>query len=218
MLIGSSTKYGAGLTLAGDTNDFADFRETIQYFASENGAIPPHHSEFVLGLVYELRHANQGDRRIEVFGSLDNTARYNAFDSLWPIFLVQLATLRAAAAYVPNEKSHQANLYRIESCVQSALEAVDAKAARECMRWLSQFSPLGGDFLIDFVSYLSQIYVSNETTAKRRIRSLPEILNRISAYSPEYQAYEKHIKTIAVKQNCRPEDLFDHSDSPDFKW
>ena len=218
MLIGSSTKFGAGFTLAGDTNDLVDLHETIHYFASENGPIAPFHSEFVLGLAYEVRHAYQGDRRVVLTGNPDHAAKYYELDSLWLIFLVQLAMLRSAAAYVTNEKSHQANLYRIESCVQSAFESVDANSAKECMRWLANFSLPNEDFLIDFVNDLSKKHVSSETTLMRRIRSLPEFLRQISVYSPEYKAYETEMKTIATQQNCRPQDLQDYSEWPEFKW
>lgn len=69
MLLGSSTKYGAGLRLAGDHTDLCDLYETIHYFVPENGLIPPHHDEFVLGLAYDVRHAYQGDRDTQLINN-----------------------------------------------------------------------------------------------------------------------------------------------------
>lgn len=218
MLFGRSTKYGAGFTLSGDNNDLVDLRETIHYLASENGPIPPLHAEFVLGFAYEVRHAYQGDRRVKSVGAPKASLNYFAVDMLWPIFLVQVGLLRTAAAYMPTQKSHQANLYRLEACIENALSTFDASISNQCSRWLSEFSALPENFLIDFVSYQSRLYVSSSTSSKGRIRRLPNVLHNISPYSQAYQAYESEVKAIAEKQKCRPQDLYDFAEWPEFKW
>jgi len=218
LLRGNSTKHGAGFTLAGDRYDLVDLHETIHYLASENGPIHAHHDQFVLGLAYDVRHAYQGDRRTEPMADANKTISYFAVDMLWPIFLTQLGLLRVAASYLPTQKSHQANLYRLEACAESALSRLDANVSHQCGRWLSEFSALPENYLIDFVSYQSYLYVSSSDTCKGRARSLPSIMNDISPYSPAYQAYEQEAKSVAEKENCRPQDLYDHSEWPDFKW
>jgi len=132
MLLGDSTKYGAGFRLVGDYLDLRDLYETIHYFSSENGPIPPHHDEFVLGLAYDVRHAYQGNRDTE---SIENSV-YFSVDILWPILLVQVGMLRASAAYVATTKAHQAALYRIEACIEEALNAIDANVSLKCCDWL----------------------------------------------------------------------------------
>lgn len=218
MLLGKSTKHGAGFTLAGDRNDLVDLHETIHYFASESGPIPAHHDEFVLGLAYDVRHAYQGDRHTESIGDNNANSTYFAVDILWPIFLVQIGLLRAAASYLPTQKSHQANLYRLEACAESALSTLDANVSRQCSRWLSEFSALPENYLISFVSYQSYLYVSASTTCKSRIRKLSNILHDISPYSQAYQVYEREAKATAEKEKCRPQDLHYFSEWPDFKW
>lgn len=218
LLLGKPTKYGAGITLVGDFNDLADLHETIHYFASENGPIAVQHDEFVLGLAYDIRHAYQGDRQIETIKYPKASSTYFAFDTLWPIFLVQLGLLRTAASYLPTQRTHQANLYRLEACTEHALSSLDADAAKQCIRWLSDFSSLPNNYLIDFVSYQSLLYVSSAKTAKGRIRRLPELLRDISPYSPAYQSYEKELVAIAEKEKCRPQDLHDFAEWPEFKW
>lgn len=218
MLFGKSTKHGAGFTLSGDRNDLVDLHETIHYFAAESGPIPAYHNEFVLGFAYDVRHAYQGDRHTESMGGDNANSTYFAVDILWPIFLVQVGLLRAAAAYLPTQKSHQANLYRLEACTESALSALDANVARQCVRWLSDFSAFPESYLIDFVSYQTYLYVSSSATCKSRIRKLPSILNDISPYSLAYQDYEREAKAIAEREKCRPQELHDSSEWPDFKW
>ncbi len=218
MLVSNPTKYGAGFTLAGDHTDLVDLHETIHYLAAETGPIPAHHNEFVLGFAYDVRHAYQGDRRVESVENPTASSTYFAVDILWHIALVQVAMLREAASYLPTEKSHQANLYRLEACVESALGALDANVSRHCCRWLKEFSAFPESYLIDFVSHQSRLYVFSSATAKGRIRTLPNVMNDISPYSRAYKDYEQELKTIAEKEKCRPQDLQDFSEWPEFKW
>lgn len=218
MLLGSPTKYGTGITLAGDHADLVDLHETIHYFGGESGPIPPHHDEFLLGLAYDVRHAYQGDRDKTTMRTPNAKYTYFAVDVFWPIFLVQVAMLRSAASYLPTEKSHQANIYRLEACAESALNALDATVARECCRWLAEYSAFPANYLIDFVSHQTYRYVFSSTTAKGRIRTLPDIMREMSSYSEAYRAYEKELMVIAERQKCRPEDLHDSSEWPEFRW
>lgn len=218
MLLGSPTKYGAGITLAGDHADLVDLHETIHYFAGESGPIPPQHDEFLLGLAYDVRHAYQGDRHTKTMRTPKAKYTYFAVDVLWPIFLVQVAMLRSAASYLPTEKAQQANLYRLEACVENALNDLDANISRECCRWLAEYSAFPASYLISFVSHQTYRYVFSSTTAKGRIRTLPEIMRDMSPYSEAYRAYDQELKAIAEKQKCRPEDLHDLSEWPEFRW
>lgn len=220
MLNAETTKFGAGIAISGDRLDLVDLYETIHHFASDHGPISSQHGEFVLGFAYDVRHAYQGDRRtknMQSFG-LGSKVDYFEFNAIWIIFLVQLGMLRSAAAYLINDRSHQSNLYRLEYCVESALQTVDAKVANECMRWLGNFTLLPENFLINFVSELSGRHLSENTTLKKRISSLPDYLSCISMFSSEYKSYENHLKKLAEAQNCRPEDLINLSDFPAFKW
>lgn len=86
MLLGSSTKYGAGFRLAGDHTDLCDLYETIHYFVPENGLVPLRHDEVVLGLAYDVRHAYQGDRDTQLINNPNGSSIYFAVDIFWPIF------------------------------------------------------------------------------------------------------------------------------------
>lgn len=218
MLFGRSTKFGAGFTLAGDSFDLCDLHDTIHYLASENGPMPAHQAEFVLGFAYDVRHAYQGDREVKAVGDPSKKMKYFCFDTLWPDFLVQLGLLRSAAAYLPTKKIHQANLFRLEACAEEALNEIDANIGRQCIQWLEDFSPFPKDFQVSFISEQSLQYVTSGTTAKSRFRNLPGLLGEISPYSTAYKAYEEKLKAVAKKEKCRLEDLHDFSDWPDFRW
>jgi hypothetical protein len=218
LLIGSTTKQGAGFTLAGDVNDFIDLHEAIHYLAPENGVMSDFHREFVLSLAYEIRHAYQGDRRIEIYGSHEKKIEYFAVDLLWPTFLMQLGILRSVAAYVPTTKAMQATLFRLEACVEDALDSKDAKVAKECKIWLAEFVSLPRDYLINFISEQSRNFVFSSSTAIGRLKKLSNILHEMLPYSISYKTYEKEINNIAKQKNCEPTHLYDSGEWPEFKW
>lgn len=218
MLTSHPTKFGAGIALAGDFADLADLHEMIHYLASETSPLPAHHDEFALGLAYDVRKAYEGARRVEPTATPHGSADYYAVDVLWPIFLVQVAMLRTAAGYLPTNRAHQANLYRLEACAESALQHMDPAVGSICMRWLAHYAPLPDSFLLEFVSQQARDFVFGATAGKARFRRLPAILDDISTFSPKYKEFERFMSEHAAKQNARPQDLWDFSAWPDFRW
>lgn len=218
MLHAVSTKFNAGVTLLGDTQDLLSLHECVTYFASESGSLPAFHDEFLFGFAYDVRHAYQGDRRSVPIGSPDEGAKYWAFDTLWPIALVYTGMMRASAAFVPTTKFHQAMLYQLEFCFEQALETVDQKISHECKEWLRNFIAFPDNYLIDFVSEQANRYTFENTSARRRILSLPGILNEFSPMSETYRSYAEHLEKTAEEKKCRPQDLHDFTQWPEIKW
>jgi len=212
------TKFGAGIALSGDFADLADLHETIHYLTSETGPLSAHQAEFVLGLAYDVRKAYEGVRRIEPINTPRGSAEYYSVDILWPVFLVQLGMLRTAAGYLPTSRSHQASLYRLEACAERALLEMDPSVGAMCMRWLSHCSPLPDGFLLEFVSQQARDFVFGATTGKARFRRLPTILDDISSFSSKYREFERCMSEQAAQQNARPQDLWDFSEWPEFRW
>ena len=218
MLMSEPTKYGAGISIFGDFFDLADIHESIHYLASEAGPLSPHHGEFLLELAYDIRKAYQGARRIESMHAPRGAVEYYSVDVLWPIFLVQLGMLRTAAGYLPTRREHQANLYRLEACAESALLKMDPAVGAMCMRWLSHSSLFADGFLLDFVSMQAKDFIFGAKQGKARFRRLPAVLDDISPFSQKYRDFERYMSEEAAKQNSRPQDLMDLSAWPDFQW
>ena len=125
MLIAEPTKYGAGVTIYGDYWDLNELHQTIHYL-SGSSVLGNHHSDFVLGLAYDIRHAYQRDRKEKTFGYDEyDKVKYRGVDILWPVILVQSGLLRWSAGFVPTGKKHQANLYQLESSIEESLDSFD---------------------------------------------------------------------------------------------
>ena len=216
MLTALPTKYGAGISICGDYFDLVGLRETINDLVHDNASTP--HFEFAQALAYDIRHAYQGDREKRSFETSHGKIDYYSVNVLWPTFLVQVALIRSAAAYLPTSKEQQAHLFLLEHCASTALSILDPAVAKVCADWFSSPMHIPEDFLIDFVDYQSRVYITSASTAKKRICLLPYIMGQINKYSPEYKAYEEESNLIAKQQGCRPQDLHDLSEWPPFKW
>ena len=178
-----------------------------------------HHSDFVLGLAYDIRHAYQRDRKEKTFGYDEyDKVKYRGVDILWPVILVQSGLLRWSAGFVPTGKKHQANLYQLESSIEESLDSFDPVVGRYCMDWLSRFSGLSSNYIISFVSYCTKKFVYEGKAGKARFKKLPSILDSLYPFSKEYREFEAEIKRIADEKKCDPNDLQDWSDWPEFRW
>jgi hypothetical protein len=218
MLIAFPTKYGAGITLYGDYHDLSGIRDTI-FSLTNRGPLIAHMEDFILALAYDLRHAYQGDREKREFGFDDlNKVNYFGVSVLWPTFLIQLGLLRWVAGFSPTTREEQSDLYRLESCAERALVSYDPLIGRKCFDWLISFNAFPNTYLIAYLSDLALEYISVGKPGKARFRNLPAILQMSSPSSTEYRLFDNELRNIATKAGCKPEELVDRSDWPEFKW
>jgi hypothetical protein len=77
---------------------------------------------------------------------------------------------------------------------------------------------LPDSFLLEFVSQQARDFVFGATAGRARFRRLPAILDDISAFSPKYKDFERLISEQAARQSARPQELWDLSEWPDFRW
>jgi hypothetical protein len=217
MLISRPTKFGAGITLAGDSLDLSALRETVRTLASETGCLPANQCTFVLALAFELRKACEGKRDQWEPRGLE-PENYLGFNSLWPIFLVQLGMLRSTCAYRPTDRRMQAHLYALEACAADALAGYDPAVGAICMRWLADFNIPHQDFLLSFVSYQSKDFVFGAESEASRFRRLPKVLDEISPHSSTYKKFARAVTEQAHTEGADAQEMADWSEWPDFNW
>lgn len=215
MIFGEVTKYAAGITLYGHYSDLTHLYQTVADI-SEGSPF----GEYMLGLVYEIRHSYQGDREIytppEIFEPRGSV--YLGFKQLWPVFLIQLGMLRSMAGYQPTSKDQQADLFRLEACAEHLLTSYDPFIGKRCVQWLSLFPGLGKEYRLQVVEEGTLQYVAGKARGKARFKKLPEILKMFSPFSKEYREFNEHLQQCAKEQNCTVDDLYDPAPWPDFKW
>lgn len=218
MLIAEPTKYGAGITIYGDYWDLSELHETIHYL-SESSSLGNHLSDFVLGLAYDIRHAYQKDRKAKTFGHDEyDQVKYRGVDILWPIILVQAGLLRWSAGFVPTNNKHQANLYKLESCLEESLNSFDPEIGQYCMDWLARFSGFSSNYIVSFLSHCTKKFICEGKAGKARFKKLPSVLESFFPLSKEYREFEETVVKIANDKKCEPNDLQDRSEWPEFRW
>ena len=180
MLIGIPTKHAAGITIFGDYYDLKSIHESIHSLV-QDGPFSPSLGDFVLGLAYEVRRSYQNDRQNKVFGrdSLDQVS-YRGFDSLWPVILVQISLLRWAAGFVPTSRAIQSDLYRLESCIEIALSEISPQLSHDCLNWIRTLNGLPENYLIEFITHQSRIYVTKYNTKSKRLQVILQLLEEIN--------------------------------------
>jgi hypothetical protein len=220
MILAKSTPHGAGITLYGDYKDLQNLHETIHKICKEGGPLTGQMNEFVLGLAYDIRHAYQGDRdTFVVDGGAEKKSEYYGESILWPIFLVQVSLLRWAAAFMPTTKEMQSNLYRLEACTEEALLSYDRSIGTMCIELMNCYAGLTHNYLVEFITERTEIYIGYSSVGKKRFKQLPAILRSIAPSSPEYLKFEMQLQKIAKEKGCKPEELTTIADEwPKFKW
>lgn len=209
---------GVGVSLYGDGLDFGSLHETVHNLV--------HISHFneeqcntILELAYEIRHANQGDRdtiRKEI--GPEKYTTYYKFSLPWTSILFDLHYLREIAGYTDVAKEHQANLFRLEYAIESALLNYDGKVGGEVIEAYRRLSWFSNDYLTDYIAECTYQYIYGGATGKMRFRRLPAIIESYDKISSDYRAYHKHMWEEANKNNVHPTQLFDTSGWPDIEW
>jgi len=118
--------------------------------------------------------------------------------------------LRHLAAYQPTSREQQANLYRLESCLEKSLMETEPMIGKKCTDLLFGPGWLTSSYYTLFLNELADEYVSGPETGIERFRKLPEILEKANPFSKTYRdfasALEDRAKQLGLAR-LRPWDL-----------
>jgi hypothetical protein len=216
MLYAIPTKRGYGITLYGDYNDLESLHGTIHLICDENSYGVYSHKERTLSIAYKIRKAYERKQQKIIdkeHGSIDYATNID-----WPAVLFYASFLRHAAGFCPTTKKDQANLYRFEYCIESALVSYDYNIGTDILRWYDTTGCVSKDFIISFIDEITYEYLYGGLSGKRNFRRLPELLRNIRSSSDEYRGFAEYIKAEAQKNDCTPDQLWDSRDWPEIKW
>jgi hypothetical protein len=211
MLLAEPTAMGAGVILWGDARDLTSLHGTITRIA---GAAPPHLSDVIVALAYDVRHASEGIREKKSFGDV----AYLGTRVVWPRVLMQAVLLRQYAAFVDTSREDQSNLFRLEHALRQALRDYDAADGNACAQWLERPLCVSRDYLASFVDHVATLYVAEEPGGNVRFGRLPAILRGMNELSSAYRAYRRVMESMAAERGCDAQDLHAREDCPEFTW
>ncbi len=217
MLLVTTTEHNGGITLWGDYWDLTSLYGTVHDLV-ENSNHNEETAEGLLALAYDIRKSYERRREERAFGEDEyDSVLYKGERHFWPIILFQLRVLRGMASYQPTTKEQQANLYRLESCLEKALVEVDPAIGRECIDWLNMPLQLPVGYHTLYLTEVIRKYVSITDPASR-FASLPMSLRSMDPLSSEYRVFSSAIEQQAKDLGGKVRDLVDNTDLPDFEW
>lgn len=211
------TPQAAGITLQGDYLDLISLHETIHELV-KNGPDAEEENNAILGLAYDVRKAYEKQREEVRIGPDEWETTYQCVNILWPVVILQTNALRHLAAYQPTSREQQANLYRLESCLEKSLMETEPVIGKKCTDLLFGPGWLTSGYYTLFLNELADEYISGPETGIERFRKLPEILEKANPFSKAYRNFASGLEEQAKQLGCHPGELSDFSEGVDFQW
>jgi hypothetical protein len=213
MLFAEPTKRGMGIGLYGDYNDLRNLHQTVHALCGSDRDDLDHQKESTLHIAYELRKAYEGQRE-----TIKHPDSYYGVKIAWPIILFYTSYLRQCAGFCPTSKEHQANLYRLEHCVENALLKYDFKIGAEIIESYSRLGFVSEDYLFAFVDDITYQYLYGGGSGKLNFKRLPKLLWQLHELSDSYKEFAEYMKQQAQIHSCSVYDLHDSRDWSEIKW
>lgn len=214
MLQAKSTKKGTGIKLLGHRDDLESLHETLHFLCGETEAEIDRH-EHALSLAYEVRKAFEGQR---LHSNNNDGEQLFGTQLTWPHVLFYASYFRQLAGYRPTNKEHQANLARLEYCIESALVEYDAKIGLEVISLYPGIATVEANFYAGYVPDITYTWLYDSGQGKMRFRRLPVFIQSLHIMSPGYQQYAMMLEREAKKHGCSPHQLQDARDWPEIEW
>lgn len=136
MLEYRKVKSHAGMMLMGDYSTLTALHELIHKVAEASALLrEASHSEFLLGLAYDVRKAFEREREIiDPPKHMPETGQSYGVKVLWPTFLLQVRLLREAMGFCPTNERDQGLAFLLEAATLAGMEA-DFGASDIVMQW-----------------------------------------------------------------------------------
>jgi hypothetical protein len=237
MIFVTNTPNNAGVVIHGDFMDFDSLREALYAIVGEEDEFTQFTSSRtrILGVCYDLRHANMGDREIEFIDNgmdeykMKNLATispdknaYFVINTLWPETLfVMMALNDFVRLYVKKRVKlsyHDMLDFHIIWDDNIAQARMFQAAITKCLRQiLSQASFARVTHLLNkdytWLEGYAEQYVDLlnirflDMDKEKRLKSLPTIAKRLSEEEAEYRKIKDEVYHEAKENNCAIDDI-----------
>lgn len=239
MLTVENTPNLTGVLLKGDQEDFEDLYNALHNLVGTEETVKDLYNVriCILGLCYDLRHANMGHRNAffknhglddeqmafqSLVGSKHNL--YLSFETLWPELLFIVFSLEDfIQTYSKREKAHawDANIMsarKFQSIVAKLLEETLTSGQFSSLK--KMMNPTSLNYKGFYTQYID---IQNldwlEMSKEQRLKKLSIVAKRFTQDSSDYQLIKAEIEAAAKKHHCHPSEIQFAKDYPDeIKW
>lgn len=207
------TKHHTGLILWGDYWSLNRLYNFIHKVVDQSITIKDKEG-FVLGLAYDVRKANEGQRQKGFRKHYEEKCRIYGVEILWPVLIIQTGMLRHAMGYIQTTREDQSIMFELEHIIESALQAaVPLTTAKEIMASMERICSLPYDHIAAILDSRCCYFI--EQPADKRLSILSKLL-----YTFDFM-YSEAITTSKITSiNMIPPSAFvnEGREWPDFKW
>ncbi|SED12017.1 hypothetical protein SAMN04489761_4334 [Tenacibaculum sp. MAR_2009_124] len=219
------TKNGIGIEIWGTHDDIYTVHSIIQKFwgneNNDNIKNSDQRDNTISGLSRELRKAHEGSRlkRKNSHFSFEEIEHFGCKIS-WVHIIFSLSALRYNMRYSETNKLELSILMQFEYWLEKSAIAYDGKNGMNLEPFFNG-AINGGDQYIYLLLWSIDADFLRLKGGKRAFRKLPQLLKRGVMFTPEYQEYEKFIKSDLKRLNCEISQLeIDDSDIDyeNLKW
>lgn len=227
----------AGVEIIGDFYDFNQVYEALHQIIGEEDEYPEYFSARlrVLGLCYDLRHANMGNRGyayldhgidedtmkwMGIVGAKKNL--YLAFKTYYPeILFIVMALNDFVEKYKRGKAGHPhwdltiVTIRKFQATViQSLSETVKPQTFKLMLSNMSKYSV---DFSNYFTQYLDQLNIRFlHWDKEKRLKNISIMAKRIAEKGKEYQKAKQQILEVAYEHDCSVNEIKFNEEYPDY--
>ncbi|BAC14783.1 hypothetical protein [Oceanobacillus iheyensis HTE831] len=234
----TSTPNYAGMTITGDFYDFDQLYEALHRIVGGEGEYPAYSSARlrVLGLCYDIRHANMGHREfiykdhglsietMQWLGTVGPSKNlYLSFNTYYPeILFILMALNDFIDLYQRKPEVHSKwdltvlTVRKFQATINQCLrETIPPQTFKLMMKNMNKYSV---HFQYYFDQYLDQLNIRFlEWNKEKRLKNISIMAKRIAEQGKEYQQLKEEISEAAFKYNCNPTELRYSKEYPEYE-
>ncbi|WP_249869092.1 DUF6904 family protein [Oceanobacillus saliphilus] len=231
------TPHYAGVTITGDFYNFDQLYEALHKIVGDEEKHPDYYNARlrVLGLFYDLRHANRAHREyafknhgldeetLQWMGIVStNKNVYLSFNTYYPeILFIIMALNDFVDMYNQTDAMHSKWDLTVQTVrkfqatvIDSLRDTLPRQKFNSMLRNMSRYSV---DFSNYFTRYLDQLNIRFlGWDQEKRFKNISIMAKRIAERGKEYQQVHEQLMQAAIKHNCDPNELVLNEDYPDY--
>ena len=211
MLECTLNKHHTGLTLWGDYLSLRHLHELI-HTVVEGSVVIEDKEGFMLGLAYDVRKAQEGQRLKRKSKQSPDTLVLYGVEILWPVILVQLGLLRHAMGFMPTSKLAHATMFELEYVVEAAIDEAGGADAEEIIEWIPRLGAAPYPHLDSVLTSRCVYFI--KLPAKKRF---PALLPLLESFDPMFDYFSE---SGPAKADRIPQSAFVEGEDewPEFEW
>lgn len=211
MLECTLNKHHTGLTLWGDYLSLRHLHELI-HTVVEGSVVIEDKEGFMLGLAYDVRKAQEGQRLKRKSKQSPDTLVLYGVEILWPVILVQVGLLRHAMGFLPTSKRAHATMYELEYVIEAAIDEAVGTAAEEITEWIPRLGAAPYPHLESVLTSRCVYFI--KLPARKRLQALLPLLE---SFDPMFDYFSE---SGPAKADRIPQSAFVEGEDewPEFEW